>query len=243
MSREFEVRWECTFAASPQEVWDAFTVHTAGWIWQIDFEPWVGGAERGLTGAGTVTAWDPPWHFTTRGPDGDGHNQLDYRLEPRDGGTHVRYTHNGVIAGDYDVELDACREHTGFYRHSLGQYLRYFSGHDPVYVSADGPAASAARGSEVMRRALGLTEDLAAGQLVVLRPAGLEPIEGVVDYLTPAFLGVRSADALYRFYGRDAWGWPIGLGHHFFAERVDHAEAEQAWSMWLNGLFTKEVAV
>jgi Activator of Hsp90 ATPase homolog 1-like protein len=243
MGREFEVRWEGELAASPQEVWDAITIHTSGWLWPIDYEPWVGGSERGLTGAGTVTVWNPPRRFTTRGPDGDGHNQLDYRLEPCGGGTLLRYTHTGVLTGDYDLELDACRRHTAFYYHSLGEYLRHFSGRDAVHVSAEGPETSAVGGTAVLRRALGLTEDLAVGRHVVLRPAGLEPVEGVVDHLTPAFLGVRSADALYRFYGRDEWGWPVGLAHHLFADGVEHDEADRTWSMWLNGVLTEEVAV
>ena len=39
---------------------------------------------------------------------------------------------------------------------------------------------------------------------------GIDPIDGVVDYLTATFVGVRTADGLYRFYGRDAFGWPVG---------------------------------
>ena len=73
-----------------------------------------------------------------------------------------------------------------------------------------------------------------------LTPAGIEPIDGVVDYATDAFLGVRSADALYRVYGRDAWGWPVGVAHHLFADGVDQAAAGQAWSAWLNGVFVAE---
>ena len=53
MYRDFEVRWQGVLPADPQQVWDAFTVHTAGWIWEIAYEPRVGGAERGLT-AGTT---------------------------------------------------------------------------------------------------------------------------------------------------------------------------------------------
>jgi hypothetical protein len=51
---------------------------------------------------------------------------------------------------------------------------------------------------------------------------------GVVDYVTPEFLGVRTADALYRFYGRDAFGWRIGVGRHHFAD-VD----AEGWDAWL----------
>ena len=47
-----------------------------------------------------------------------------------------------------------------------------------------------------------------------LTPPGLDPVDAVVDYATPNFIGVRSADGLYRFFGRNAFGMPVGLGHH-----------------------------
>jgi hypothetical protein len=43
-------------------------------------------------------------------------------------------------------------------------------------------------------------------------------------------------DALYRFYGRDAFGWPVGVAHHLFAEGVDAALTEKAWGVWLDGV-------
>lgn len=146
---EFEVRWEGALPASPREVRDAFTVHTAGWLWTIEYEPRAGGAERGLTpGGGTVTVWDPPRRFVTR-------------AEGEDGG------------------------------------------------------------------------DVAPGDRV--RLSGPAPVEGVVDYATPHFLGVRSGDALYRFYGRDAWGMPVGVAHRLFG-----GGAGEEGSMWLNEVFAAE---
>ena len=65
--KDFEVRFEGELPATPREVWDAITLHTSGWYWNISYEPRPGGAERGLTSAGgTVTAWEPPRHFATR---------------------------------------------------------------------------------------------------------------------------------------------------------------------------------
>jgi hypothetical protein len=240
MSRNLEVRWEGELAATPEQVWDAITVHSGGWLWPIQYEPGVGGSERGLTGRGTVTAWDAPRHFGTRAPDGDGVNELDYRLEPRGAGTYLRYTHRGVLAEDYDRQLDACRQHTAFYYHSLGEYVAHFAGREAVYVSADAPEVSGQGGFAAVRRALGLPAHAAAGDPVRLSPAGLPPIEGVVDYTTHAFLGIRTAGALYRFYGRDAWGWPVGVAHHLFGDPVDRAATERAWQQWLDGVFVTE---
>ena len=244
MAEQFEIHWEGELPASPQQVWDAFTRHSAGWLWKIDYEPWVGGAERGLTaGGGTVTAWDPPRHFATRTrpeTERDGFNELEYLLEPRGAGTYLRYTHRGTLAGDYDREVDACRQHTAFYNHSLGEYACHFSGRDPVHVALDAPEVSAHGGFAALKRALGLPGDVAAGDRVRLTPAGLEPIDGVVDYATDAFLGVRSADALYRFYGRDVWGWPVGVSLHLFAGDADETASERDWSAWLDRVFATE---
>ncbi|GIE99751.1 hypothetical protein [Paractinoplanes rishiriensis] len=99
MSGEFEVRWTGTLPGTPPEIWDAFTRHTAGWLWPI-------------------------------------------RYEPREGG-----------------------------------------------------------------------------------------VDGVVDYTAEPFLGVRTADALYRFFGRDAWGWPVGMSVHQFGGDVD-----PSWTAWLEGV-------
>ncbi|MFI6511180.1 SRPBCC domain-containing protein [Streptosporangium sp. NPDC050855] len=241
--RAFEVTWEGELPASPQEVWEAFTLHTTGWYWEIDYEPRVGGAERGLTGkGGVVSVWEPPRHFTTRTlPGADEFNELDHRLRPTPRGTLLTLTHRGVIAGDdYDAELDACRRHTALYYHSLGEYLRHFPGRDAAYLRLDAPGGSASGGFARLCRALGVPDGIEAGDPVTLTPAGLDPIEGVADFVAPAFLGVRSADALYRFHGRDAWGWPVGVAHHLFAEDADAEAARRAWATWLDDVFTSE---
>lgn len=238
MADEFEVRWDGVLSATPQQVWDAFTMHTAGWLWRIEYEPWVGGAERGLTSlGGSVTAWDPPQRFITRAEDGAGFNELDYRLEPRGSGTYLRYAHRGVFAEDYGLNLDACRQHTAFYYHSLREYVHYFSGREATYVSVEAPDTSTRSGFAMLRRALGLSEELAPGDPVRLKVPGVEPIEGVVDYTTTAFLGVRSTDALYRFFGRDRWAWPVAVALHLFDDGADGAGTERAWTAWLDDLF------
>jgi hypothetical protein len=227
--KQFEVTFEGELPGTPAQVWDAFTRHTSGWLWNIAYEPRVGGAETGLTSAGgAVTAWDPPRHFATRAERPDGwSNELDYRLE----GTHLRYRHRSSAAEDeYDLQLDACRRHTAFYYHSLGEYLRHFADRDAAYVAVDGPEGSAASGSfDRLCAALG-AGDAAPGDR--LRLTGPQRIDGVVDYRTPEFLGVRTDDALYRFYGRDVWGWPVGIAHHVF----DGEPREDAWRVWLDAV-------
>ena len=239
MGQEFEIRWEGELPASPRDVWDGITRHADGYMWKVEYEPRVGGAERGLSaGGGTVTAWDPPRHFATSTrpeTERDGHNELDYRLEPLGSATYLRYVHRGVFPAGEDQGslLETCRQHTAFYQHSLGQYACHFAGREATCVTVDGPE-SATRGAFVaVRRALGLADDVVAGDRVRLTPAGLDPIDGVVDYAADAFLGVRSADALYRVYGRDTWGLPVSVAHHFFADDADEAALELAWTEWM----------
>ncbi|WP_433179960.1 hypothetical protein [Actinoallomurus sp. CA-150999] len=240
MSKDFEVCWEGRLPAAPEVVWDAITVHCGGWLWPIAYEPGVGGTEAGLTAAGgTVTTWEPSRHFATRATDGTGFNELDYRLEPSGTGTYLLYRHRGVMGGDYALELDACRRHTAFYYHSLGQYVRHFAGREAVYGTAEAPEISAHGGFATLRRALGVADDVAVGDRVRLTPVGPAPIEGVVDYADETFLGVRGADALYRFYGRDAWKWPVGVALHLFADGGDAAVGE-TWQTWLDGVFATE---
>ncbi|ADB48819.1 SRPBCC family protein [Conexibacter woesei] len=231
MYREFVVRWEDVVPGDPQQVWDAVTRRAAGWIWEIEFEPRVGGAERGLSPAGgTVTAWDPPRRFATRAEAPDGwRNELDYTLEPHAGGTRVRYVHTSVAGDDYDVVLDGCVQHTDFYRHSLSEYVAHFAGRDGAYVGVDTTEPVAA-----LRTRLGLPGDAAVGDRVRLTPAGVEPVEGVVDYLTPYFLGVRTGDAFFRVYGRDAWDAPSTVALHLFGAGADPRRVEQAWRGWLS---------
>jgi hypothetical protein len=242
MTRDFDVEWDGVVPGAPQQVWDAITVHSAGWQWKIDYEPWVGGTEHGLTDRGMVTRWEPPRHFTTRAPDRDGYNELDYRLEPVEEGTLLRYHHHGVAEADgYELEVAACRAHTDVYYHSLGQYVDHFAGRDPIYVASDAPPASATgRGLATLQRALGCDPTIAVGTSVHLTPTGMDAIDGVVDYLTDAFLGIRTDDALYRFYARDVWGWPVALAHHLFGSDIDGAAARSQWDRWLQQVFAPE---
>ena len=43
----------------------------------------------------------------------------------------------------------------------------------------------------------------------------------MIDYLTPSFLGIRGADQLFRVYGRDTWGYPVGTTTHRFPTRTE----------------------
>jgi uncharacterized protein YndB with AHSA1/START domain len=242
MPREFEIRREVTLPATAEDVFEAVTSGTAAWLFPTgDVEPRVGGKAMG--GAATITAWEPPHLFANRaeGPDG-WFNVLETVIETRDDSTAVlRYVHAGIFTDDWDAQYDGASQSTSFYLHTLDQYLRYFNGRPVSYVAASSGKAGAA--PDAFARVIDAL-DLAgasSGQQARLDIPGLTaPVAGVVDYVSPAvtprFLGVRSGDALYRFFGHNAFGGSVTAGHHLFAPGVDAGQAGQAWQAWLDGV-------
>lgn len=237
MSHEFELRREVVLPATPEQVFAAVTTGTAGWLFPLRMEPGAGGAAPPDPG---VADWDPPHRFAVRQEGEAGwFNALEFVIEARAGGTAVlRYVHSGIFADDWETQYDATGKHTDFYLHSLGEYLRYFPGRTATYVAAQGPAVSAAEESlTAVKDALGLPGAAGAGTPVRFEVPGLAPQEAVVDYINPYFLGLRADEALYRFYGRNAFGGTVDLAHHLFAPDADGETARRAWGAWLNGAF------
>jgi uncharacterized protein YndB with AHSA1/START domain len=242
MSREFEVAREIDLPAAPEDVWTAITADTAAWQFPTGMEIPAGGAPP--EGA-PVTTWDPPNRLVIRmeSPDGT-FNALDYTIEARDGGTaHLRYVHSGILADGWEDQYDAIDGHTDFYLHTLGQYLQYFKGRPVTYVGQpsdgiNGPeAAGTPDAMDTLRLALGITDATAVGDTVHADLGRSGALDGVVDYLTPQFIGVRSEDGLWRFFGRNHFGSVVGMSAHVFRDDVDAAVAEADLKAWLDSLY------
>jgi hypothetical protein len=88
----------------------------------------------------------------------------------------------------------------------------------------------------VLGRGLGLADGAAPGDRVRLTPPGLDSLDAVVDYRNQYFIGLRTDDALYRFFGRNAFGAPVGISVHHFGE-ADQQETQKAWQAWLDRVF------
>ena len=208
MYKNWEVTWSGELAGTPQQIFDGFTRNNASYMWPVSYEPRVGGRETGLTtDGGKVTVWDPPRHFRTEASKDDGwFNRLDYRID----GHHLSLVHHTCVEEDeFDVQYDACVQHTNLYMHSLGEYLAHFAGREAHYLGFDDVPGSTA---DVLERLeIG---DAGVGDRIPL---------GIVDYRDRTMVGVRNQYALIRVWGRDVWGWPVGVSVHSAAGPVDEA--------------------
>ena len=243
MPRKFELRKEIEVDASPEQVWRAIATGPGltSWFAPHEVEPRQGGRLRltlsGWTSESTITTWDPPRRFATRGqPAEDGSVQaFEFLIEGREGGTTVLRFVQSFLGDDWDGEYEGFGRGWDMYLHTLAQYLTHFGRRTATFVVAQGPPVSSQESAwTTLLGGLGLAGEVGQGDRVRLTPEGLAPLEGVVDYLDrPAFLGLRAGDALYRFHVRaDA----VALGHHLFSGDVDQKDAERAWQVWLNEL-------
>ncbi len=242
MSRAFEVTREIDLPAAPDDVWTAITADTAAWQFPGGIEP---SADGGPPEGAPVTTWDPPNRLVIRmeAPDGT-FNALDYAIEARAGGTaHLRYVHSGILADGWEDQYDAIGGHTDFYLHTLGQYLEHFNGRPVTYVGQpssgiEGPeAAGTPDAMDALRAALSVPAGAGVGEEVHASLGDAGALDGVIDYCTPEFLGVRTDEGLYRFFGRNHYGSVVGMSAHMFVDGIDAAAHEAQLKAWLDGVY------
>ena len=234
MGKEFEISREVELPGTPDAVFQAVATGEGNASWLFPSE-----------GGGTIVNADPPHRFTVRaeGPDG-WFNQVDFRIEAHGDGAILRYVHSGVFdAEGWDDQYDAVNSHTDFYLHTLGEYLEHFNGRQVTYVGQpsagiEGPASAGGPDAmDTLRAALGVSSDASVGTAVHASLGEAGTLDGVIDYSTPEFLGVRAADGLYRFFGRNFYNGVVGMSAHLFVDGVDAAAREAALKSWLDGVY------
>jgi uncharacterized protein YndB with AHSA1/START domain len=246
MSKPFEITQTIEVDATAEEAWDAIATGRGQDSWFMGrntVEPRAGGAATfsvgDFTQTSTVTAWEPPTRFafsSGQGAVGMFH-RFDYQVTERpEGGVSIRYEHAGMLGDDWEAEYEAMQEGDPAYVFKLHQYLTYFRGRYATSVEVVGPEApDRERAMAVFRRELGLPDDVTVDTPVKADLAGIGTIDGVVDFVSPSFIGVRTPDAILRFiWSFDGRSY---IGHHLFADGIDRAEAERAWGDWLQRLF------
>ena len=225
--RDFEIVQDTELPGTPERVWEAVTHGTPAWMFPTDQWPAV------------RTVEEYPHHLVSRmeGPDG-WFNQLEHVLEPLDGGrARLHYVHSGIFADNWDQQYDGASRHTEFYLHTLGQYLQYFDGRPVVFTDIQAPAASQTPdGFTRLRDALG-AGSAERGATVDVELDGVGRLTGEVDFANEHFLGIRTQDALYRFFGRNAWGAPVGMTVHNFSGSGDTEATAKAWGGFLERVY------
>ncbi|HEV7948520.1 MAG TPA: SRPBCC domain-containing protein, partial [Glaciihabitans sp.] len=161
-------------------------------------------------------------------------------LEERpDGKSWLRYIHHGVNLDPEHNQEDAVQQHTDFYLHTLNEYVTHFAGLDAAFVDLQGPESSAAPDAfDRVRKALGLINTSKVDDSVQVTIGDSASFVATIDYISPNFIGLRTETALYRVFGRNAFGATVGLTIHVFDPADDAVAASAKWQAWLDGLYT-----
>ncbi|BCW83000.1 hypothetical protein NicSoilE8_06730 [Arthrobacter sp. NicSoilE8] len=227
-NRKFEIVADTELPGTPERVWEAVTKGTSAWMFPTDQWPDV------------KTVEEHPNHLVSRmeGPDG-WFNQLEHVLEPLEGGrAKLHYVHSGIFADNWDEQYDGASKHTEFYLHTLGQYLRYFDGQPVVFTDVQAPAASRTPDGFIkLKEALGV-EGAAAGTSIDVDVDGVGRLSGEVDFSNENFLGIRTSDTMYRFFGRNAFGAPVGMTVHEFGGSGDSELTAKTWGAFLERVYS-----
>jgi hypothetical protein len=238
MGKPFEIRKEITLEATSAQVWEAIATGAglAAWFMPMEVDP----------DSPMVTSWEPGRRLGVRTPAGDdGSFQVfDYRIEG--GGPFstadsivLQFSHSGFTGDDWGDNFEAVTaEGWDMYLHTLSQYFIHFAGKPALYLEAEAPAESADPGGwPRLVAALGLTDPVKEGAAVRFDLPGVGPVEGVVDYATPTFIGLRAPLALIRFHGRVGLGMPVAVSQHTYVATFDTASAQRGWERWLADVF------
>jgi uncharacterized protein YndB with AHSA1/START domain len=246
MGRAFEAHDEFEIAATPDQVWDAIATGPGIDSWfmgRTEVDPGAGGMVRtafaGYAPESTVTAWDPSKRFAYHSGEAEDGRFIAYEflIEGRDkGSTVLRTVTSGFLPGDdWETEYDAMTKGGAMFLRTLVEYLTHFAGRTATPITAFGPPVSDwPQAWAALHEELGLGDTVAAGDRVRFVAAGGDPVDGVVYFVNPHTLGVRTDAALYRFL-RGFHG-PMVAMHHIFAD-VEPQATERSWEAWLARVF------
>jgi uncharacterized protein YndB with AHSA1/START domain len=255
VDEERRLELEIALDATPEQVWDAIATGPGISSWFVPTEVRhddTGHHIRQDFGAGfvvdgRVTAWEQGRRFAYGEAQAEPSGQerpagpsyaFEFLVEGRAGGSTVlRFVQSGFLTDrdGWETEYDSFRNGWAMFFATLAAYLEHFAGR-PVHnvVTMGFSPLAPDQAWNVFHGALGLAGRPSVGDRVRLTPDGLPAIGGVVDLATPQFLGVRSADALYRFGAEGTSGCGVSAYHYFFG---DSADPTSAWQDWLTGLF------
>jgi uncharacterized protein YndB with AHSA1/START domain len=241
MGHQFAQYHAAEVPASPAEVWAAIATGPGIDSWFMgrnEVKAGAGGTVRTVFGQYTpeleITGWDPDRRFAYGSVrDADGRFiAYEFLIEGRAGASTVlRTVTSGFLPGeDWADEFEAMTLGGELYFRTLVEYLTYFAGRFATPVLAFGPPGTDwSRDRSLLCRELGLTETPGRGDPVRLDG---EAEDGIVYFANAHAIGVRTADALYRFMR--GFAKPVIAAHHLFGSDADADQARHAWEAWLS---------
>jgi uncharacterized protein YndB with AHSA1/START domain len=241
---EFELTDTAEVGATPEQVWAAIATGPGIDSWFMgrnEVDGGTGGVVRGAFGEyrpeHRIRDWVPLEKLSYgEEPEPDGRKiAYEFLVEGRGGGSSVvRCVTSGFLpADDWEDEFEAMVAGGELFFRTLVEYLTHFAGRTAVPVTAFGPPVGDwDEAWERLGAALGLSARPAEGDRVRIEPGGLE---GVVFAVNDQTVGVRTADAMFRFL-RGFHGAMV-VCHNVFAPGVDAEAEEKTWSDWLNRVF------
>lgn len=237
MSKHFEIRKDVVLEATPEQVWHAIATQEGQAAWSPD--PY-----QSLEGMEVETEENERLSVRSPAAENGAFHAFEYIISARDDApTTLTFVHSGYLGDDWDAEFDfgeLTAHGWDMYLFTLAQYLKHFPGRAAHFVTAQGPPSSPTPdGWAILERALGVQSPVEHGQQLRLTPEGLPVLEGVVDYVYPGvnFIGLRTADGLYRFHDNSVMGMPQAVGHYIYDD-IDREATEQAWKDWLERVYS-----
>lgn len=141
--------------------------------------------------------------------------------------------HSGLLGEDWEAEYNGLSVGDHAYLSKLAVYLAHFAPRTatrstflPGPITRDSWAA--------MTAAVGAGPDAANGQPARLTVPGIDPVDGVVEFVfPPSFVGMRADNAMYTLI--HGYNDMMFATAHYFDDRDRSAET-QAWQAWLDAL-------
>lgn len=245
MGHEFEHADRVEVDATPEQVWQAIATGPGIDSWFMgrnevdDAHTTVRQSFGGYQPEHRITEWEPMRRLAYRSdeaPDGR-FIAYEFLIEGRDrSSTVLRMATSGFLPGDdWADEFEAMRQGGAMFFATLGTYLAHFAGRTALPLTVFGPNVTDWPAAwRTLGEVFGLTAPARAGDRVRFAPDGLPEVDGEVYFVNAQTLGVRTADALYRFL--EGLHGPLVSCHSVFTPgftESDRDAAERAWQSWL----------
>lgn len=245
MGKQFEGVNEVEVDTTPEQVWQAIASGPGFDSWFMgrnEVQPGGEGSWRmscfgDFQPTHRVTAWEDGKHLTYRSDTADDGRFMAYEflIEGRDSGTTVlRMVTSGFLPGDdWADEYEAMTLGGQLFAVTLATYLTHFAGRTATPVTVFGPPVRDwPEAWRRLRTELGLTGQPSPGTSLRYAAPETGPIDGTVYFANAQTIGIRTADAMYRFV-QGMPGCMVAMHHEF----AGAGQTEQGWQSWLTRVF------